>query len=113
MPNDGSTKGGGKYAGAPSLRYQSGFRPPLVSLVMERTAKPRLWEDCPMPATGPKLRVAAPRIVVLVLSANAKENRGSYPPYQLSIMLRRPMRPGPVPAKTVAPSSPPAPGFGV
>ena len=36
---------------------------------VNRTAKPRLCEDCPIPATGPKLRVAEPRIVVLLLTA--------------------------------------------
>src|SRR5581483_2009993 len=113
MPTAGSIVSGGGHAGAPSLSHHDGVSPPLEFPTTDRTAKPRLCDDCPIPASGPKLLVAAPRIVVLSFTAYANPNRGSYPPYQLSMMLRRPIRPAPLPAKIVAPRSPPAPGFGV
>ena len=108
----GTRNGGCGHAGQPLSQLKAELAGKAGAVTLYPPMKPFQWELPPVFLTDPNVRAALKRATVLASTLYTTPARGLKPHGHASYIVFLPVRPGPVPANSDAPSRPPAAGFG-
>src|SRR5260370_42575674 len=108
----GTRNGGCGQAGQPPSQLKAELEGKAGAATLYPPMKPFQWELPPVFFTDPKVRAPLTRATVSLFNAYTTPNRGLSPQGHALYIDLRPVRPGPAPANSDAPSRPPAAGFG-
>src|SRR5688572_8514564 len=108
----GTRNGGSGHAGQPASRLNAELAGSAGAVTLYPPKNPFQCELPPVFFTDPKVRAALIRATVLVSTLYTTPSRGLNPHGHASYIAFFPVRPGPSPANSDAPSRPPAAGLG-